>query len=49
MTNTLSHTAAFGCMQFGGRADEAAARGLPGPAAHAEIAAALAPVLRALP
>lgn len=30
-------------------ADEAAARGLPGPAAHAEIAAALAPVLRALP
>lgn len=28
MTNTLSHTAAFGCMQFGGRADEAAARAM---------------------
>ena len=28
--------------------EEAAARGLPGPAAHAEIADALAPILRGL-
>ena len=28
MTDPLSHTAAFGCMQFGGRADEAASRAM---------------------